>query len=165
MVSLWCYSQVWPSCWLWGIPIMVGCVLSKLKPSELYILSCGVFHSQDCRASRDLSYTEECRTRFFLCMDLARMWNRKLYNNCCFNQSYRQRTRYLSCCTTEHHLIRLYIDSGTWVQVSQRTSLFSNYNRRAMLNCVNPIIGFSSKQNRTNRSFWVALTTTIVQWK
>ena len=34
-------SQVWPSCWLWGILIMVGCVLSQLKPSELYILSCG----------------------------------------------------------------------------------------------------------------------------
>ena len=33
-------SQVWPSCWLWGILIMVGCVLSQLKPSELYILSC-----------------------------------------------------------------------------------------------------------------------------
>ena len=33
-------SQVWPSCWLWGILIMVGCVLSQLKPSERYILSC-----------------------------------------------------------------------------------------------------------------------------
>ena len=33
-------SQVWPSCWLWGILIMFGCVLSQLKHSELYILSC-----------------------------------------------------------------------------------------------------------------------------
>ena len=33
-------SQVWPSCWLWGILIMFGCVLSQLKPAELYILSC-----------------------------------------------------------------------------------------------------------------------------
>ena len=37
-------SQVWSSCWLWGILIMVGCVLSQLKPSELYILSCGKGH-------------------------------------------------------------------------------------------------------------------------
>ena len=44
-LSWWAYgikiSQVWPSCWLWGILIMFGCVLSQLKPSELYILSCG----------------------------------------------------------------------------------------------------------------------------
>ena len=33
-------SQVWPNCRLWGISIMVRCVLSQLKPSELYILSC-----------------------------------------------------------------------------------------------------------------------------
>ena len=32
-------SQARPNCWLWGIFIMVGCVLSQLKPSELYILS------------------------------------------------------------------------------------------------------------------------------
>ena len=34
-------SQVWPSCWLWGIIIIFGCVLSQLKPSELSIHSCG----------------------------------------------------------------------------------------------------------------------------
>ena len=33
-------SQMWPSCWLWGILIMVGCVLSQLKPSGFSILSC-----------------------------------------------------------------------------------------------------------------------------
>ena len=33
-------SHVSPSCWLWGILFMVGCLLSQLKPSELYILSC-----------------------------------------------------------------------------------------------------------------------------
>ena len=33
-------NQVWPSCWLWGILIMFGCVLSQLKPSEFYNLSC-----------------------------------------------------------------------------------------------------------------------------
>ena len=37
-------SQVWPSCWLWGILIMIGCVLSQLKPSELYILCCEKGH-------------------------------------------------------------------------------------------------------------------------
>ena len=42
MVGLWYYiiNQVWQSCWLWGILIMVGFVLSQLKPSELYNLSC-----------------------------------------------------------------------------------------------------------------------------
>ena len=35
-------SQVWSSCWLWGILMMVGCVWGQLKPSELYILSCGI---------------------------------------------------------------------------------------------------------------------------
>ena len=48
---------------------MVGCVLSQLKPSELYILSCGkdrglqasalgvgLFHSYECRVPRALSY-------------------------------------------------------------------------------------------------------------
>ena len=34
-------GQVWSSCWLWGVIIMAGCVLSQLKSSELYILSCG----------------------------------------------------------------------------------------------------------------------------
>ena len=34
-------SQMWPSCWLWGVVLMVECVLSQLKPSKLYILSCG----------------------------------------------------------------------------------------------------------------------------
>ena len=38
-------SQVWPNFWLWGILIMVGCVLSQLKHSE-------------CRALRPLSYTD-----------------------------------------------------------------------------------------------------------
>ena len=33
-------SRVWPIFWLWGILIMVGCVLSQLKPSEFSILSC-----------------------------------------------------------------------------------------------------------------------------
>ena len=32
--------QVWPICWSWGILIMVGCVLSQLKPSGFSILSC-----------------------------------------------------------------------------------------------------------------------------
>ena len=44
---------------------MVGGVLSQLKPSELYILSCekasafglGIFHSLKCRAPLALSYT------------------------------------------------------------------------------------------------------------
>ena len=44
-LSWWAYgaiiSQVWPSCWLCEILIMVGYVLSQLKPSEVYILSCG----------------------------------------------------------------------------------------------------------------------------
>ena len=39
---------------------MVGCVLSQLEPSELYILSCGkglgLFHSQEWSAPRALSY-------------------------------------------------------------------------------------------------------------
>ena len=43
-LSWWTYgiiiSQVWPSCWLWEILIMVRCVLSHFKSSELYILSC-----------------------------------------------------------------------------------------------------------------------------
>ena len=35
-------SQVWPSwIWIWWILIIFGCVLSQLKPSELYTLSCG----------------------------------------------------------------------------------------------------------------------------
>ena len=33
-------SQVWQSCWLWEILIVVGCVLSQLKLLELYIHSC-----------------------------------------------------------------------------------------------------------------------------
>ena len=33
-------SQVWPSCWLWGILILVGCVLSQLNPSGFSIVSC-----------------------------------------------------------------------------------------------------------------------------
>ena len=32
-------SQACPNYWLWGIFTMVGCVLSQLKPSEIYILS------------------------------------------------------------------------------------------------------------------------------
>ena len=37
-------SHVWTNCWLWEILIMVRCVLSRLKPSELYILSFGKSH-------------------------------------------------------------------------------------------------------------------------
>ena len=44
---------------------MVGCVLSQLTPSELYILSWGIglglrpqsFHSNECRVPQALSYT------------------------------------------------------------------------------------------------------------
>ena len=62
-------SQVWPSSWLFGILIMVGCVLNKLKPSELYILAVekasafglGLFHSWECRAPRALSYVHKMR--------------------------------------------------------------------------------------------------------
>ena len=40
---------------------MVGCVLSQLKPSELYISDFGLgpFQSYECKAPRVLSYTEE----------------------------------------------------------------------------------------------------------
>ena len=48
-------SQVWPRCWLWGILILFGCIISQLKPSKLYILSCG---NLECRAPRGLSYTK-----------------------------------------------------------------------------------------------------------
>ena len=41
---------------------MFGCVLSQLKPSELYILSCekniGLSHSYECRAPRALCQGE-----------------------------------------------------------------------------------------------------------
>ena len=47
------FTQVWPSCWWWGILIMVGCALSELKPSEHYIRSC----EKEWRAPRALSYT------------------------------------------------------------------------------------------------------------
>ena len=35
---------MWPSCWLWGILIILGSFLSQLKPSDLYILSCEKGH-------------------------------------------------------------------------------------------------------------------------
>ena len=55
---------------------MLGCVLSQLKPSELYMLSCGrslafglgLFHSKECRAPRALSYTEFKTFLWHLCI-------------------------------------------------------------------------------------------------
>ena len=37
-------TQVWASCWLWGIPIMVARVFSQLKPTVFSILSCRKKH-------------------------------------------------------------------------------------------------------------------------
>ena len=48
---------------------MFGCVLSQLKPSEVYILSCekglDPFHSSECRVPLALSYTQSSQNVHF----------------------------------------------------------------------------------------------------